>query len=83
VVTNEPIVPPVTTTVTPMLVPVAAEVDDVAKAIFPPAWITPVLARPPTIEVPVDATAELAEVVGEVSATQPTDVSATAPRGLA
>ena len=78
-VTNEPIVPPVTTTETPMLVPDAAEVDEVAKAIFPPAWITPVLARPPTVEVPVEPTTELTEVVGDVSATQPTDVSATAP----
>ena len=73
VVLNDPIVPPVTTTDTPALVPVAIATEVAAKEIFPPAWITPVLAIPPVTEVPIVLTDEEPPLVAFVSATQPTD----------
>ena len=76
VVTNDPIVPPVTTTDTPALVPVACATEVAAKEIDPPVWITPVLVIPPATEVPIELTFELASVA-EVLATQPTDVNGT------
>jgi hypothetical protein len=73
VVTNDPIVPPVTTTDTPT--EVAVETAEAAvKEIDPPAWITPVLVIPPVTEVPIALTLEFALAV-EVLATQPTDVN--------
>jgi hypothetical protein len=84
VVINDPIVPPVTTTETPALVPVAMATEVATKEIFPPAWITPVLAIPPTTEVPIEETLEpdgaaplTPPLVAFVSATQPTDDNAT------
>ena len=72
-------VPPVTTTDTPAEV-VPAEATEVAtKEIFPPDWITPVLAIPPVTEVPTELTDEEPPLVALVSAIQPTDDNATEP----